>query len=212
MHKPSPLWPPPEPVTADSHGQTNFDVSTSPTSTVDERAQSVSVDTGGKRTIALDSQVQFYTQNHLLSHPLVSPCNAYLGGLPPLFFTAGDNEVLRDEIIHTCVFSLHCYIPSPNGIPEPIEQQIHLISGSRLKSNSCIPRSGNTQRKIPIRLWFTFKFTMGVHISCPSSLRSPLLQNTVSERSPIFVVSRLRWRPSLSRRDMRVTTLIRPTP
>lgn len=50
-------------------------------------------------------QFQFYAENRLLRHPLVSPVLAYLGGLPPLFFVAGDGEVLRDEIIYTWVIS-----------------------------------------------------------------------------------------------------------
>jgi len=45
------------------------------------------------------SQIQLYTTNNLLTHPLVSPINAYLGGLPPLFIMASDKEVLRDEIV-----------------------------------------------------------------------------------------------------------------
>jgi acetyl esterase/lipase len=51
--------------------------------------------------LLVDKQVHFYTQNSLLAHPLVSPALGYLGGLPPLFFIAGDKEVLRDEIIYT---------------------------------------------------------------------------------------------------------------
>jgi len=54
-------------------------------------------------TIEVEEQLHFYTKNSLLNHPLVSPCMAYLGGLPPLFFIAGDQEVLRDEIIYTFV-------------------------------------------------------------------------------------------------------------
>ncbi len=50
-------------------------------------------------------QYQFYTENRLLRHPLVSPALGYLGGLPPLFFMAGNGEVLRDEIVYTCVMS-----------------------------------------------------------------------------------------------------------
>lgn len=51
--------------------------------------------------LRVDKQVHFYAQNNLLAHPLVSPALGYLGGLPPLFFIAGDKEVLRDEIIYT---------------------------------------------------------------------------------------------------------------
>ena len=52
-------------------------------------------------TTEVDEQLHFYATNSLLAHPLVSPVTAYLGGLPPLFFIAGDKEVLRDEIIYT---------------------------------------------------------------------------------------------------------------
>jgi len=51
----------------------------------------------------VEQQVQLYAPNGLLKHPLVSPALSYLGGLPPLFFIAGDREVLRDEIIYACV-------------------------------------------------------------------------------------------------------------
>lgn len=46
------------------------------------------------------SQIQLYTTNNLLTHPWVSPINAWLGGLPPLYIMASDKEVLRDEIIY----------------------------------------------------------------------------------------------------------------
>ncbi|KJA28859.1 hypothetical protein HYPSUDRAFT_33255 [Hypholoma sublateritium FD-334 SS-4] len=52
-------------------------------------------------TIEVGEQLHFYATNSLLAHPLVSPVTAYLGGLPPLFFFAGDKEVLRDEVIYT---------------------------------------------------------------------------------------------------------------
>jgi acetyl esterase/lipase len=54
-------------------------------------------------TLRIDNQVQFYAQNNQLGHPLVSSALGYLGGLPPLLFIASDKEVLRDEIIYTCV-------------------------------------------------------------------------------------------------------------
>ena len=52
------------------------------------------------------SQIQLYATNNLLTNPLVSPVNGYLGGLPPLFIMAGDKEVLRDEIIYVYVLPL----------------------------------------------------------------------------------------------------------
>ncbi|KAK7472430.1 hypothetical protein VKT23_000545 [Stygiomarasmius scandens] len=51
--------------------------------------------------LTIEQQVQLYTVNNLVTHPLVSPAMSYLGGLPPLFFIASDKEVLRDEIIYT---------------------------------------------------------------------------------------------------------------
>jgi len=51
----------------------------------------------------LPGQLHFYTVNNLLRHPLVSPISGFLGGLPPLLFITGDDEVLRDEIIYTLV-------------------------------------------------------------------------------------------------------------
>ncbi|KAJ1305863.1 hypothetical protein OPQ81_010586 [Rhizoctonia solani] len=53
------------------------------------------------------SQIQFYAQNHQLTHPLVSPALGYLGGLPPLFVLASDKEVLRDEIIYVAHKAAH---------------------------------------------------------------------------------------------------------
>jgi acetyl esterase/lipase len=51
--------------------------------------------------IPTSPQFQFYAENGVLRHPLVSPALGYLGGLPPLFFIAGNGEVLRDEIVYT---------------------------------------------------------------------------------------------------------------
>lgn len=53
--------------------------------------------------LEITRQIQLYTTNPLLKHPLVSPVLAYLGGLPPLFVIASDREALRDEIIYTLV-------------------------------------------------------------------------------------------------------------
>lgn len=54
--------------------------------------------------LVIDQQIHLYTQNSLLTHPLVSPALSYLGGLPPMLITAGDGEVLRDEVrVLSCV-------------------------------------------------------------------------------------------------------------
>jgi len=65
------------------------------------RDQRIVLEADNGETLNVDSQIQLYAPNNLLAHPLISHCGAYLGGLPPLFFIAGDQEVLRDEIIYT---------------------------------------------------------------------------------------------------------------
>ncbi|KAJ7639044.1 Alpha/Beta hydrolase protein [Roridomyces roridus] len=47
------------------------------------------------------SQIQQYATTEQLTHPLVSPVlQGSLGGLPPLYIMAGNDEALRDEIIY----------------------------------------------------------------------------------------------------------------
>jgi acetyl esterase/lipase len=79
--------------------------STAPLSVSDslDADESVSLPPATGETIEVAQQIQLYAPNDLLKHPLVSPALSYLGGLPPLFFIAGDREVLRDEIIYACV-------------------------------------------------------------------------------------------------------------
>ncbi|KAI9776859.1 MAG: hypothetical protein M1839_009307 [Geoglossum umbratile] len=51
--------------------------------------------------VHIKDQIQMYTTNELLSHPLVSPVlQPSLGGLPPLLVLTGGGEVLRDEQIY----------------------------------------------------------------------------------------------------------------
>ena len=51
--------------------------------------------------VQIKDQIQMYTTNELLSHPLVSPVlQPSLGGLPPLLVLSGGGEVLRDEQIY----------------------------------------------------------------------------------------------------------------
>ena len=51
--------------------------------------------------ITIKDQIQMYTTNQLISHPLVSPIlQASLGGLPPLLIMTGGGEILRDEQIY----------------------------------------------------------------------------------------------------------------
>lgn len=62
--------------------------------------QTISLPTSDGHTIMIKNQVQLYAPNNLLGHPLVSPVLAYLGDLPPLMVIAGQDEVLRDEIVY----------------------------------------------------------------------------------------------------------------
>lgn len=51
--------------------------------------------------LELRSQIQLYATTEQLSHPLVSPVlQGSLGNLPPLYILAGNDEVLRDEIVY----------------------------------------------------------------------------------------------------------------
>ena len=53
------------------------------------------------RLVELKDQIQMYTTNQLISHPLVSPVlQPSLGGLPPLLILTGGGELLRDEQIY----------------------------------------------------------------------------------------------------------------
>lgn len=53
------------------------------------------------RMVPIKDQIQMYTTNQLISHPLVSPAlQPSLGGLPPLLIMTGGGEILRDEQIY----------------------------------------------------------------------------------------------------------------
>ena len=109
-------------------------------SVVEGQDQRIVLEIGDGKTLDVDSQIQLYAPNNLLSHPLISHCGAYLGGLPPLFFTAGDQEVLRDEIIYTCVF-LPTSLPSAlTCIPVLIEQQTLQSSRFQLRPDDSTQR------------------------------------------------------------------------
>ncbi|ORY61319.1 Alpha/Beta hydrolase protein [Pseudomassariella vexata] len=60
----------------------------------------LSINLDGKE-IYLKDQIQMYTTNDMLFHPLVSPImQPTLGGLPPLLIMVGGGEFLRDEQIY----------------------------------------------------------------------------------------------------------------
>ncbi|KAF7923245.1 hypothetical protein EAE99_006942 [Botrytis elliptica] len=69
-------------------------------SSIPKPGYDLSVMIDGKLVVIKD-QIQMYTTNQLLSHPLVSPVlQTSLGGLPPLLVLTGGGEMLRDEQIY----------------------------------------------------------------------------------------------------------------
>lgn len=81
-----------------------------------------------KMRIEIKDQIQLYTANHLLTHPLVSPAlQPSLGGLPPLLIQTGGGELLRDEQIYIAHKAARpdAYLPPPSNTQtaEEIEAQ-----------------------------------------------------------------------------------------
>ncbi|KAH6605664.1 hypothetical protein Trco_004817 [Trichoderma cornu-damae] len=68
--------------------------------------------------VTIKDQIQMYTTNALLSHPLVSPVmQPSLGGLPPLLITVGGGEILRDEQIY---LAHKCANPAKYAPPDAV--------------------------------------------------------------------------------------------
>lgn len=68
--------------------------------TVPGPGRNLSIMLDGK-LVEIKDQIQMYTTNQLISHPLVSPVlQPSLGGLPPLLIMTGGGEMLRDEQIY----------------------------------------------------------------------------------------------------------------
>ena len=88
----------------DSRGEADqsrrmHDTVVSPKSTNPGAYDNLSITVDG-RLVEIRDQIQMYTTNQLLSHPLVSPVlQPSLGGLPPLLIMTGGGEMLRDEQI-----------------------------------------------------------------------------------------------------------------
>jgi acetyl esterase/lipase len=118
IYKPSPLWPPPpEDVNLQVHellrrsgsarrGPVVVPASGSDDDDGNHRDTVLRVTGEDGATMEIPHQIQLYTTNDLLIHPLVSPAFSYLGGLPPLLVVASDREVLRDEIVYTSVIAM----------------------------------------------------------------------------------------------------------
>lgn len=76
--------------------------STNDTNSLDSNSapESIKLQAQNGEILSIQQQIQLYTTNALLGHPLVSPALGYLGGLPPLMVVVSDREVLRDEGIY----------------------------------------------------------------------------------------------------------------
>ncbi|KAI0870001.1 hypothetical protein GGS24DRAFT_505211 [Hypoxylon argillaceum] len=90
------------------------------------RAGYLSINIDGKEVLLKD-QIQMYTTNELLAHPMVSPImQPSLGGLPPLLIMTGGGEILRDEQIylaHKCADPVK-YPPGDIHMDETARQQV----------------------------------------------------------------------------------------
>lgn len=71
-----------------------------PGNTIPGAGHNLSIMVDGK-LVKIKDQIQMYTTNQLISHPLVSPVlQPSLGGLSPLLILTGGGEVLRDEQVY----------------------------------------------------------------------------------------------------------------
>ncbi|KAL7907160.1 hypothetical protein GGI35DRAFT_80300 [Trichoderma velutinum] len=87
-----------DPVVPIVDGETGVHIDSGGVHTETEKFLTVTID---GELITMKDQIQMYTTNALLSHPLVSPVKQpTLGGLPPLLITVGGGELLRDEQIY----------------------------------------------------------------------------------------------------------------
>ncbi|KAL8936609.1 MAG: hypothetical protein Q9216_004838 [Gyalolechia sp. 2 TL-2023] len=95
-HKPDHLHPE---ANADNPAETEG-AGVRPGNTIPGPGHDLSIMLDGK-LVNIKDQIQIYTTNQLIAHPLVSPVlQPSLGGLPPLLILTGGGEVLRDEQIY----------------------------------------------------------------------------------------------------------------
>lgn len=107
------------PTEDDAHGKEG-DTHDASGGIVTDSEKFLSVEMDGE-LVRLKDQIQMYTTNELLAHPLVSPImQPTLGGLPPLLIMTGGGEILRDEQIylaHKCA-NPEQYAPPPDRMDE----------------------------------------------------------------------------------------------
>ncbi|POW15673.1 hypothetical protein PSTT_01904 [Puccinia striiformis] len=167
MHQPSVLWPPPSLKNAIS--PSNPDVSEpQPTPSTSESqaphpAQDLNpfklkisselkirndeadntssiIELKDGQPVQMDQQIQIYALNDQLTHPYCSPLfSPSLGGLPPLLIIAGQNEVLRDEIIYLAHRAAH-----PDRYPLR-DDLLNANSGRKAKAAEYLPTKVHLQ-------------------------------------------------------------------
>ncbi|KAJ7781052.1 Alpha/Beta hydrolase protein [Mycena metata] len=72
------------------------------------RAPKVQMNDPNSVPLELHAQIQLYATTEQLTHPLVSPVlQGSLGNLPPMYILAGNDEVLRDEIVYIAHRAAH---------------------------------------------------------------------------------------------------------
>lgn len=145
----------------DGNVENNLDLGTSASIPKADRTdtQTLSVVTESGEELVVNDQVHLYTVNNMLTHPLVSPAYAYLGGLPPLLVIASDHEVLRDEIIYMFVINRP---HSPTELMHALGLiELHILTGTPFPT---IPGASTRKWKVlncamGLRT-FTFKYTI----------------------------------------------------
>ncbi|GAB1195197.1 hypothetical protein APSETT444_004452 [Aspergillus pseudonomiae] len=90
------------------------------------------------KTVEIKDQIQMYTTNQLIFHPLVSPVlQPSLGGLPPLQILSGGGEKLRDEQFYVAHKAANptAYPPSDAFLDEydPERETLHKYPGTHVQ-------------------------------------------------------------------------------
>ncbi|KAJ4487266.1 hypothetical protein C8J55DRAFT_558336 [Lentinula edodes] len=191
----------PLPLPNSSYDHANpFDISKSAHDSIILQAQNGEI-------LSIQQQIQLYTTNALLGHPLVSPALGYLGGLPPLMFVISDKEVLRDEGIYVAHKAVHpeqfpirdttrALYPALNGIeerfkgkPTPVHLQLYDDTAHVLP----VLFSFTTPAKYCFRAMAIFcKYVTGMPLFPNNSDDAPNTpQKRTSESSPTGLLSSL---------------------
>ncbi|KNG85381.1 lipase/esterase family protein [Aspergillus nomiae NRRL 13137] len=90
------------------------------------------------KTVEIKDQIQMYTTNQLIFHPLVSPVlQPSLGGLPPLQILSGGGEKLRDEQFYVAHKAANptAYPPNDAFLDEydPERETLHKYPGTHVQ-------------------------------------------------------------------------------